>query len=187
MPAKGHAKEGSLRRQRKVCFTDREADLVRAHALQAGLKEAPFIRKAVLDAIARRPLPVATVDDAGDGKVVRLNQAKALFSDVELKDIDAHAEAERMTRAEYIRVATLEKTGRSAKRPGKRRQGDDDTLAVLYEIRHHLKKIGGNVNQLAHQANTGMVPLTPKQIEYLRNLLQLGISATISAAERVAC
>jgi hypothetical protein len=187
MPAKGHAKEGSLRRQRKVCFTDREADLVRAHALQAGLKEAPFIRKAVLDAIARKPLPVPTVDDAGDGKVMRLNQAKVLFSDAELVDIDANAEAERMTRAEYMRVATLEKARRTTKVAGKKKKGSDETLAVLYEIRHHLKKIGGNVNQLAHQANTGMVPLTPKQIEYLGNLLQLGVSATIAATERVAC
>lgn len=186
MPAKGHAREGSLRRQRKVSFTNGEADLLRSHALQAGLKEAPFIRKAVLDAIARTPLPMPAAAGAVDGKVVRLVQAKSHFSEEELKDIDAHAEAERLTRAEYMRMATLEKAGRSTRMAGKKK-GDEATLAALYEIRHHLKKIGTNVNQIAHQANTGIVPLTPKQVEYLGNLLQLGINATIAAAERVAC
>jgi hypothetical protein len=46
-------------------------------------------------------------------------------------------------------------------------------LAAFNDCWVQLRKLGTNVNQLAHQANTGMVPLTRAETVYVTNHHQL--------------
>lgn len=44
---------------------------------------------------------------------------------------------------------------------------------VLNGLMLQWKRVGTNLNQMAHQANAGMVPLTRREVDYMLNLLQL--------------
>ncbi len=48
----------------------------------------------------------------------------------------------------------------------------------------HFRKLGTNVNQLAKQANTGMVPISREEAIYMMNQIQLGMSQALAVLER---
>ena len=57
-------------------------------------------------------------------------------------------------------------------------------LAELHELAMQIKKLGTNVNQLAKQANQGMVPIERREITYMLNQHQLVMSNAIAAIEK---
>jgi hypothetical protein len=47
-----------------------------------------------------------------------------------------------------------------------------------------IKKLGTNINQLARQANAGMVPISRAEVIYMLNQHQVVMSKAIAALER---
>ena len=92
-----------------------------------------------------------------------------------------------MTQARYVRdliASELESTHRPKPSPSAVLNRD----ALAHEINAfglQVRKLGVNVNQLAKQANTAMVPLCPAEVIYLQNQLQLLVSESRAALERV--
>ncbi len=83
--------------------------------------------------------------------------------------ISDRANAAGMTTAAYVRQLIAFDIGR-AKAPPKPRS-DANALALLAEVHlvaMQIKRIGVNVNQMARQANTGMVPLTVPELRVMQ-------------------
>jgi hypothetical protein len=66
----------------------------------------------------------------------------------------------------------------------RRRVGHPELPHLLNQLVMQVRKLGTNVNQLAHQANLGFVALTPKQIDYMLNQHQLVFSRAQAVLER---
>lgn len=97
------------------------------------------------------------------------------------------AEAAGTTLAAYIRQCALASipAQQPAKRPAvKRHRSQDLAFAELHEIAMQVRKVGTNVNQLAHQANIGVVPITRNEVVYVLERIQVVLSETIAAVER---
>lgn len=48
----------------------------------------------------------------------------------------------------------------------------------------HIRKLGVNVNQLAKQANTGLVPISRAEAVHMMTQIELAMSQTLAALER---
>jgi Bacterial mobilisation protein (MobC) len=93
-----------------------------------------------------------------------------------------------MTRARYVRQLIEGALSGAVQYPKPRRRGlrDREHLArAINALGLQAKKLGNNVNQLARQANTGLVPVKRSEIVYTLNQLQLLTSAARTALERV--
>ena len=70
-----------------------------------------------------------------------------------------------MSQSEYMR-SLLDSAAHGASPPKPKRQsGTMLQLAEIHALAMQVKKLGTNINQLAHQANTGMVPLARHEVE----------------------
>lgn len=112
-------------------------------------------------------------------------RAKVPFTVDEEARVKASAKGAGMTQAKFMRQAVLAATG-DAEKP-KLRKGihSQELLHALNVIALQIKKHGTNINQLAHQANAGMVPITRKEVEYVLNFNQVLMSKAIAAVERL--
>lgn len=184
MPAKGHAKPGALRAPKKVRFSDHESARVAAAAKARGLKEAALIRQIVLAGLADQPFrnepDGGVVDDAA-----LTTAAKSYYSVAQLNRIDALAKRAGLTRSEFIRTTTLAAAGLVTKPTAKRHANHDELVATLSTLAWQVRKLGTNVNQMAKQANEGLVAVNRAEVNYLLNQHQLLMSAALSAVEKV--
>ncbi len=94
----------------------------------------------------------------------------------------AEAKASGLGKAKYVR-RTMTKVWQMTPPPKPPRKADTEALERLANAVGHLKKVGSNVNQLAHQANTGMVPVQRAEIIYAFNQIQVVLSQLAAAAE----
>jgi hypothetical protein len=70
-----------------------------------------------------------------------------------------------VSQSEYMRTLLDSASGASAKPPKARRQsGTMLQLVEIHELAMQVRKLGTNINQLAHQANLGMVPLRRDEV-----------------------
>jgi hypothetical protein len=73
-----------------------------------------------------------------------------------------------VSQSEYMRSLLDSAGGGAVTAPKPRRQsGPMLQLVEIHELAMQVKKLGTNINQLAHQANTGMVPLTRAEVEHM--------------------
>jgi hypothetical protein len=78
------------------------------------------------------------------------------------------ADAAGISQSEYMRSLLDSAAGGSANPPKPKRQsGTMLQLVEIHELAMQVKKLGTNVNQLARQANTAMVPLTRREVEQM--------------------
>ena len=99
--------------------------------------------------------------------------------------VAAEAEARGMRKATFMRQAIEVAVGEAKAMPRRKRTIVDDKLIhQLHAVAVQLKKLGTNVNQLAKQANQGMVPITPAEAQYMKNQHQLVLSAAIAFIEK---
>ncbi|MGD9803437.1 MAG: plasmid mobilization relaxosome protein MobC [Hyphomicrobiaceae bacterium] len=107
---------------------------------------------------------------------------------VEQRDIlEARAEAAGITLAAYMRQCALVSLGGpgAPKRPPlKRKREQELTFAEIHEMAMQVRKVGINLNQLAHQANSGLVPIKREEIVYIQNRIQTVLSEASAAMER---
>lgn len=100
--------------------------------------------------------------------------------------VAAEAEAQGMAKATFMVQAIETAVGVARPTPRRKRKITDDKLIhALHAVAIQIKKLGTNVNQLAKQANQGMVPITPAEAQYMKNQHQLLLSAATAFFEKV--
>lgn len=110
---------------------------------------------------------------------------KVPFTDSEVVRLREEAKAAGMTEAKYMRQAVLACWGET---PKPKRRACHDDLKLTHNIgllAFQVKKLGTNVNQLAKQANTGLVPVSRAEVQYLLNQHQMLLTRAIAAIEAV--
>lgn len=161
-----------------------ERALLAGQAGPDGLAQAAYVRQATLEKIARAN-PTFTLA-LSQGKTMRVRKsARAHFTAEEEAAVRAKAQALGLTLGEFQRMASLTSAGVPYKDKAPRTKSRDQLLHVLTVLGVQVKKLGTNINQLAHQANAGMVPVSRKEIEYLLNGLQLLTSKATAAVESI--
>lgn len=93
-----------------------------------------------------------------------------------------------MTRARYVRQLIEGALQGAVQHPKPRSRAfrEREQLAcAVNALGLQAKRLGNNVNQLARQANTGLVPVKRSEIVYTLNQLQVLTSAARTALERV--
>ncbi|ADP70665.1 mobilization protein [Rhodomicrobium vannielii ATCC 17100] len=90
-----------------------------------------------------------------------------------------------VSQSEYMR-SLLDGVGAATpKEPPKPKRASPAMLKLveIHELAMQVKKLGTNVNQLARQANTGMVPLTRREIEAMLAQHEALLKAAITVIE----
>lgn len=91
-----------------------------------------------------------------------------------------------MTKSRFMRHVLEVAVGERDDRPRARRNVRSDNLShEVHNLAMHIKKLGTNINQLARQANQGMVPITEAEARYMKNQHQMVLSAAVAFFERV--
>lgn len=115
----------------------------------------------------------------------RTRRAKAAFTDDELLTVTDAAKASRRTVSRYMRESALAAAGIGVKPKMAKGRNSHELLHALHALAVQIKKQGTNINQLAHQANAGMVPINRKEVEYILNMQQLLLSKATAAVESI--
>jgi len=101
--------------------------------------------------------------------------------------LEQKADAAGMTLAGYMRDCALASLGgaRAPKVPtAKRKRQQQLVFAEIHELTMQLRKVGTNLNQLAHQANAGIVPIRRDEMVYLISRIQVVMSEASAVMER---
>jgi uncharacterized protein (DUF1778 family) len=115
----------------------------------------------------------------------RTRRPKVAFSDDELSVVKDAAKNSRRTLSRFMRESVLAAAGEGVKPKVMKGRDSQELLHLLHVLAVQIKKHGTNVNQLAHQANAGMVPVSRKEIEYILNMEQLLLSKATAAVEKI--
>jgi glycerol kinase len=90
-----------------------------------------------------------------------------------------------MTESKWMRQVLEHAAGAPVKKPQRKRRRDADLLAHgLNSVGLQLKRLGTNLNQLAKQANTGLVAVSRAEMQYVLNQQQLVLSKCMTLLER---
>ncbi len=182
MPASRPQRPKRTDTRMRVAFNADERALLSKAAGPDGLKQAEYVRATVLKALGS-VRPMGPIAEKGKGQ--RSAKVRAYFSPTEEARIRELASAHGIPHAAFIRHVVLTSAGQLPKPAKKKTKDRDQLLHTLSVLAVQVKKLGTNVNQLAHQANAGMVPVTRKETEYVLNALQLLTSKATAAVESV--
>lgn len=105
-------------------------------------------------------------------------------ADEEVK-VQAAADAAGLTETAFMHAAVLAAVGLASPVRPNRNSGRHALAQVLARLEFQWKKLGTNINQLAHQANAGLVPLRRAEIDYLLNQHQLLFSDSKATLEKL--
>jgi hypothetical protein len=101
------------------------------------------------------------------------------------RQIRERADACGMTEAKWMReVLAAAVVGAKTVPKPRRRPVDGELPHLLNQVVMQIRKLGTNVNQLAHQANLGLVAITRAEVQYLLNHHQLVVSKAMAVLER---
>lgn len=117
-------------------------------------------------------------------------RVKVQFTPSQEAELKRLADSIGMTVAGYVRSLVLAEIDAHGPNPAaaQRRARKHDIMlrvAELHSLAMQVKRLGTNLNQMAKQANTGMVPLTRAEITYMLNQHQLLMSNAIAAVEKL--
>lgn len=107
------------------------------------------------------------------------------FSDAELLRVQNAAKASGKNQAKFMREAVLAAMGDAPPPKKKRNVVSDEATAELARTNYLLSNLSKNVNQLARQANTGMVQVRRAEVEYLLNQHQITLSRAMAVMEKL--
>jgi hypothetical protein len=107
------------------------------------------------------------------------------FSDDELQRLHAASKAAGKVAAKFMREAVLAAMGEAPMPKAKRHHASDVSIAELQRANWLLANLSKNVNQLARQANQGLVQVRRAEVEYLLNQHQLVLSKMAAVMERL--
>jgi hypothetical protein len=112
---------------------------------------------------------------------------KPPFTHAEASAIRKDAEHCDMPVGRFISHLVLSARGDVTKKPKRKRNRDTDKLAdEVHALAMQVKKLGTNVNQLAKQANIGLVPISRAELQYVLNQQQQLLSAAAAYLEKAA-
>lgn len=122
-----------------------------------------------------------------DALLVRI---KVQFSAAQNEAVTERADALGMTVAGYLRSLALQDLSleTTPRKPTARQIRDRAMLmqvAEFHALAMQVKRLGVTVNQLAKQANTGMVPLSRTEVLYMLNQHQILMSHAKAAVEKM--
>lgn len=101
--------------------------------------------------------------------------------------VDALAEACGVTSSRLVRdLIDQALAGAATIKPPKPERNREKMLQAvdIHELAMQVKKLGTNVNQLARQANAGVVPISRAEVQYVLNQHQMLMSRAIAAVEK---
>ncbi len=99
--------------------------------------------------------------------------------------LQAAANAAGLTECAYMHAAILAAVGLASPPKPTKNSGRHAMAQELSRLAYQWKKLGNNVNQLAHQANAGMVPIRRVEVDYVLNQHQLLFSECKALMEKV--
>ena len=103
----------------------------------------------------------------------------------EERRLKARAAEAGMDVSRYVRALVLADLGKGAQpRPRKFRVAED-VVHAINKTYTQLKKLGTNVNQLAHQANAGLVAVSRSEAVYMINAVQTTMSQVKGTMEKL--
>ena len=121
----------------------------------------------------------------GHVKSGKLRQKKVGVSDSLDAAIVRAAEECGMTESRFMRHVLMQAVGQVPNLPRPKKNRVDDKLFHHANLLHtHLVKIGVNVNQVARQVNTWMVPLQPEVAQRMVRRVELAALAAQSFFEK---
>lgn len=118
---------------------------------------------------------------------LRTNRVRTYMTDDELAAFKALCAAHGSTEAQMVRTLVMSAIiGQKPPppRPEKSRQ-TDELIAGINTLHVHLRKIGTNLNQIARQANTGLVPVSRNEVLAVFHTVQQAAAAVHTAALKV--
>lgn len=200
------ARSARGRNDRRPKFTLDETDAERlAKAAKAkGIKRAVFVREAVLAALKASETGADAVKDAPQNSA-SVHAALQPFAALAAKPKDPNATVPKklfltpeesallhketrlaqMQQRDYLRLSVVAALVNAAPPKRKASISRSDLAHEISLISFQLKKLGTNLNQLAKQANHGLVPITDAEIRYFNNYHQRVMTLATTALERV--
>lgn len=115
---------------------------------------------------------------------LRTNRVRSYMTDDELQAFKALCATHGTTEAQMLRslvMAAVAGQKPPAPRPEKARQVDE-LIAGINGLHIQLRKVGTNLNQIARQANTGLVPVSRNEILAVFHTVQQAAAAVQTAA-----
>lgn len=120
-----------------------------------------------------------------DPSTRRSKRVQVGFTGEEKAWLKARAKEAGLEVSVYVHALVMAERGKDAPpRPRKFRVADE-VLDAVNRTYLQLRKIGGNINQLAHQANAGMVAVTRSEAVYLINAVQTAVSDVKGTMEKL--
>ncbi len=183
-------------RRPKITLDDDEATALRLAAKAHGVKPAVFMRNAVLAAIkasqvgAHTPMAPATKTSpaklhAEPGDVAATVRKKLFLTPAENMLLEKEAKAAKLLQKDYLRLSVVSAMTQTPPPKRKHVVSKNELTHEISMIAFQLKKIGINLNQMAKQANTGLVPITEREIYYFLNMHQRVLTMSSAALEKV--
>jgi len=116
------------------------------------------------------------------------NRIKVQFTDAHLAALKDKADSLGMTVAAYVRAAVLVDMDNVPDKPTLPKKPHVHAalleLSEIHSLAMQIKKLGTNVNQIAKQANAGMVPVKRSEVVYMLNQHQLIMSQAVATLEK---
>lgn len=162
-----------------------------AEAAACELEPAEYLRLVVLASSGRalnpiRELPVQPFTSVATPKDRLQRGPKVTLSERQRSRLAGAAKDAGMTQSKYIRQCAIACWDQKEK-PKPIKAADRIALTnAIGVLALQVKKLGGNFNQIAKQANAGMVQVKRSEVLYAMNLLQVFMSKAMAAVERVA-
>ncbi len=193
--AGARAARAKLNRRPKITLDDEETDAVRLAAKARGMKPAVFMREAVLAALtktqegdqatatpAAKPPAKLTADPGDKDATVR---KKLFLTPAENTLLEKEAKAAKLLQKDYLRLCVVAAMTQAPPPKRKAVVSKNELAHEISMIAFQLKKLGNNLNQMAKQANTGLVPITEREIYYFLNMHQRVLTMSSAALEKV--
>lgn len=175
-----------LNRRPKISLHADDAARLRLAARKRSLKPAVFMRQAILDAIKACEGQTPSAPPPAEATPSTATVRKKLFLSAEENTLLAReAKAAGLLQQDYVRLAVIAALTQAPPPKRKANASRNDLAHEIGLVAFQLKKTGTNLNQLAKQANTGLVPITRSEMIYLMNYHQRLLTACSAALEKV--
>lgn len=180
--------------RKKVQLSLPQAARLAAEAQASARTESGYLLELLLahwdKADRRRGLPMPAPSFVRNSKLVIHARAdlrrRVLFAAAELDGLKRSAAAAGLTEAQFIHHSVIAAIGfvplAPKTKPGR---NSDRLIGEVQALVWQLAKHGANLNQLAHQANTGMVAVKAAEMHYAITQQQLLYSKVAATLERL--
>lgn len=194
--AGARAARAKLNRRPKITLDNEETSALRLAAKAKGVKPAVFMREAVRAAIKAThaeaqaaALPVTATPPAKlhaqPGDTAATVRKKLFLTPAESALLEKEAKAAGLLQKHYLRLAVVAALTQAPPPKRKAAVSRNELAHEISMIAFQLKKIGNNLNQMAKQANTGLVPITEREVRYFLNMHQRVLTLSAAALEKV--